>query len=68
MEFHPVSEGDVLKQKEVMSKGEDGDAIVREQGFIIFVTDTKTKEVGDTLDIKITRAGSRYGFAEEISD
>jgi predicted RNA-binding protein with TRAM domain len=40
----------------------EGDGIARIEGFVIFVPDT---QVGDTVNIKITRVLRKFGFAEK---
>lgn len=62
----PVNVGDITTV-EIISKGkkngEDGDGVCKIKGYVIFVADTN---VGETVEIKITKTFSNYGFAEVL--
>lgn len=56
----PVSEGDVI-EAEVVDEGDEGDGIVRVDGYVLFVEDAQE---GETVEIRVTELKPRFGFAE----
>jgi len=68
MQFHPsiqpipVNEGQEMEVV-INDIGSRGDGIVRIQGFLIFVPQTK---MGERLKIKILRAGTKFAIAGKI--
>src|SRR3990170_6608510 len=60
--FAPVKVGDELDVK-IEAVGEKGDGIAKQQGFVLFVPNTKE---GDEVKIRVTRVLRKVGFAEVI--
>ena len=58
----PVRDGDTFKL-EIESIGKKGDGIAKIQGYTIFV---KGAKVGETVNVKITKAMERFAFAELV--
>lgn len=58
----PVQEGDVL-EVEVEEEGDQGDGLVRIDGFVVFVEGASR---GYSGDVEITNVGPDFGFAEAI--
>lgn len=56
----PVTEGDVI-EAEVVDEGDEGDGIVRVDGYVLFVEDA---EEGEEMEIRVTELKPRFGFAE----
>jgi 23S rRNA (uridine2552-2'-O)-methyltransferase len=58
----PVSEGDVF-EAEVVGEGDEGDGIVRVDGYVLFVEDARE---GETIEVRVTELKPRFGFAERV--
>ncbi|MFP4188966.1 MAG: SAM-dependent methyltransferase [Halobacteriales archaeon] len=58
----PVSEGDVI-EAEVVDEGDEGDGIVRVEGYVLFVEDA---EEGETVEARVTKVAPRFGRAERL--
>ena len=58
----PVSEGEVL-EAEVVGEGDEGDGIVRVDGYVLFVEDARE---GETIEVRVTGLKPRFGFAERV--
>ena len=58
----PVSEGDVI-EAEVIDEGEEGDGIVRIDGYVLFVEDANE---GDEIEVRVTELKPKFGFAERV--
>ena len=58
----PVNVGEELDVK-IEAVGEKGDGIAKQQGFVLFVPNTKE---GDEVKIRVTRVLRKVGFAEVI--
>ncbi len=58
----PVKEGQEL-EVEIEAIGSKGDGIAREQGFVLFVPDTKK---GDKVKVRIKKVLRSVAFAEKI--
>jgi 23S rRNA (uridine2552-2'-O)-methyltransferase len=56
----PVTEGDVI-ETEVTDEGDEGDGIVRVDGYVLFVEDG---EEGETVEARVTETKPEFGFAE----
>lgn len=59
----PVKEGDVF-EAEVVGEGEEGDGIVRVDGYVLFVEDASE---GETVEVRVTELKPKFGFAERVS-
>jgi len=55
----PVSEGDVI-EAEVVDEGDEGDGIVRVDGFVVFV---EGADEGETVEARVTEVTPRFGRA-----
>jgi 23S rRNA (uridine2552-2'-O)-methyltransferase len=58
----PVTEGDVF-EAEVVGEGDEGDGIVRIDGYVLFVEDASE---GETVEVRVTELKPRFGFAERV--
>lgn len=58
----PVKEGEIHEVK-ILSVGEKGDGIAKVNGFVLFVPETKQKEL---VKIKVTKVLAKVGFAKVI--
>ena len=58
----PVEEGDVF-EAEVIDEGEEGDGIVRIDGYVLFIEDASK---GETVEVRITELKPKFGFAERV--
>jgi len=58
----PVGEGDVF-EAEVVGEGDEGDGIVRVDGYVLFVEDARE---GETVEVRVTELKPRFGFAERV--
>jgi len=59
----PVNEGDVI-EAEVVDEGDEGDGIVRVDGYVLFVEDASE---GENIEVRVTELKPRFGFAEQVS-
>jgi len=62
-ERNPVQVGDELDGR-IEAIGGRGDGIIKKEGFVIFVPNTK---LGDNVVIKIVKVLNKVGFGEIIS-
>jgi len=61
----PVELGKIY-ESDIIEMSRNGDAgVAKIQGFVIFVSDTKT---GDHVKFKITKVGGRYATAEVVKE
>jgi predicted RNA-binding protein with TRAM domain len=58
----PIKEGDLVDVK-IESLGREGDGIAKVEGFVVFVPQT---EVGDEVQVRITKVTAKFGFGEVI--
>jgi 23S rRNA (uridine2552-2'-O)-methyltransferase len=58
----PVEEGDVI-EAEVADVGDEGDGVVRVDGYVLFVEDA---DEGETVEIRVTETKPNFGFAERV--
>jgi len=58
----PVSEGDVI-EAEVVDEGDEGDGIVRIDGYVLFIEDAAE---GEEIEVRVTELKPRFGFAERV--
>lgn len=58
----PVDAGDVF-EAEVVNEGNEGDGIVRIDGYVLFVEDATE---GETVEVRVTELKPRFGFAERV--
>jgi 23S rRNA (uridine2552-2'-O)-methyltransferase len=58
----PVSEGDLI-EAEVDDVGDEGDGVVRVDGYVLFVEDA---EEGETVEVRVTETKPNFGFAERV--
>jgi len=58
----PVNVGDVF-EAEVVGEGDEGDGIVRVDGYVLFVEDASE---GETVEVRVTELKPRFGFAERV--
>ena len=58
----PVKEGDVF-EAEVADVGDEGDGVVRVDGYVLFVEDA---DEGETVEIRVTETKPNFGFAERV--
>jgi 23S rRNA (uridine2552-2'-O)-methyltransferase len=58
----PVKEGDVI-EAEVADVGDEGDGVVRVDGYVLFVEDA---DEGETVEIRVTETKPNFGFAERV--
>ncbi|MFP4175240.1 MAG: SAM-dependent methyltransferase [Halobacteriales archaeon] len=58
----PVSEGDVI-EAEVVDEGDEGDGIVRVEGYVLFVEDA---DEGETVEVRVTETKPNFGFGERV--
>ena len=61
--FAPVKVGDEIDVK-IEAVGEKGDGIAKQEGFVLFVPNTKE---GQEVKIRITKVLRKVGFAEVVS-
>ena len=59
--FAPVKVGDEIDVK-IEAVGEKGDGIAKQEGFVLFVPNTKE---GQEVKIRITKVLRKVGFAEQ---
>ena len=62
--FAPVKVGDEIDVK-IEAVGEKGDGIAKQEGFVLFVPNTKE---GDEVKVRITKVLRRVGFAEVVGE
>ncbi len=58
----PIEEGDVLDVK-IESLGREGDGIAKVEGFVVFVPQA---DVGDEVQIRITKVTSKVAFGDIV--
>lgn len=58
----PVSVGDVI-EADVVDEGDEGDGIVRIDGYILFVEDASE---GEAVEVRVTELKPRFGFGERV--
>ncbi|MDZ7687704.1 MAG: SAM-dependent methyltransferase [Halobacteriales archaeon] len=58
----PVSVGDTF-EAEVVGEGDEGDGIIRIDGYVLFVEDTSE---GETVKVRVTELTPRFGRAETV--
>ena len=58
----PIEEGEVF-EAEIIDEGEEGDGIVRVDGYVLFIGDA---DVGETIEVRVTELKPRFGFAERV--
>jgi predicted RNA-binding protein with TRAM domain len=58
----PVKEGETYKVK-IESIGREGDGIAKIENFVVFVPGT---DVGEELDIRISKVTRRVAFGEKV--
>lgn len=62
----PVAEGDTLTNLEILGFGEHGDAVVRIDGYVLFVNTEQEYSEGDVVDrVRVTSVGPDCGTATE---
>ena len=59
----PVIEGEIHRDLKIESVGREGDGIAKIDGFVVFVADTN---VGETVDVRITKVARKVAFAEIV--
>ena len=62
--FAPVKVGDEIDVK-IEAVGEKGDGIAKQEGFVLFVPNTKE---GQEVKIRITKVLRKVGFAEVVGE
>ena len=62
--FAPVKVGDELDVK-IEAVGEKGDGIAKQEGFVLFVPNTKE---GQDVKIRVTKVLRKVGFAEVVDE
>lgn len=62
--FAPVKVGDELDVK-IEAVGEKGDGIAKQEGFVLFVPNTKE---GQEVKIRVTKVLRKVGFAEVVGE
>ena len=62
--FAPVNVGDELNVK-IEAVGEKGDGIAKQEGFVLFVPNTKE---GQEVKIRVTKVLRKVGFAEVVGE
>jgi len=62
--FAPVNVGDELDVK-IEAVGEKGDGIAKQEGFVLFVPNTKE---GQEVKIRVTKVLRKVGFAEVVGE
>jgi 23S rRNA (uridine2552-2'-O)-methyltransferase len=58
----PVEEGDII-EAEVVDEGDQGDGVVRLDGYVVFVEDA---EEGETVEARVTELTPRFGRGERV--
>ena len=58
----PVTEGEVI-EAEVSDVGDEGDGVVRVDGYVLFVEDA---DEGETVEVRVTETKPNFGFAERV--
>lgn len=58
----PVEVGDVFEE-EVVDEGDEGDGIVRIDGYVLFIEDASE---GETVEVRVTQLKPKFGFAERV--
>jgi len=58
----PVEEGEVF-EAEVVDEGDEGDGIVRVDGYVLFVEGAGE---GETIEVRVTELKPKFGFAERV--
>ena len=58
----PVNEGDVF-EAEVVDEGDEGDGVVRVDGYVLFVEDASE---GEAVEVRVTELKPSFGFAERV--
>jgi 23S rRNA (uridine2552-2'-O)-methyltransferase len=58
----PVDEGDVI-EAEVVDVGDEGDGVLRVDGYVLFVEDA---DEGEKVEARVTELKPRFGFAERV--
>jgi len=59
----PVSEGDILKDQEVINEGKRNDGVIKYEGYIIFVEGAKK---GEVISIKLEKVLPKFGVGSII--
>lgn len=64
----PISEGEE-SYEEVIAYGDEGDPMVRVDGYVVFIDDWMDERpgIGDMVAFRVTNVGPDFGFAEEVS-
>jgi len=63
-QFAPVKVGDEIDVK-IEAVGEKGDGIAKQEGFVLFVPNTKE---GQEVKIRVTKVLRKVGFAEVVGE
>ena len=58
----PVSEGEVI-EAEINDVGDEGDGVVRVDGYVLFVEDG---DEGETVEVRVTETKPNFGFAKRV--
>jgi len=59
----PISEGDIIRDQEVINNGKKEDGVVKYENFIIFVNNCKK---GDIVSFQIEKVLPKFGIGKKI--